>query len=191
MPNLSVLDESDRSLELTSALAGGEKNILLLPVFTKCHMSCPLMVKALAQVWSNGSQLRVALLSFDASETVQSLREFREREKIPSSWQIFRSSDAAALRAFFDAFSYSIMAADGGFNHPNQILVFDRDLKWSGSLYGTQLTESDLKEAQGTGSRFAGLLAHPDRLAIIGMIGLLLSLFYIFKEQAIFAHKSP
>jgi cytochrome oxidase Cu insertion factor (SCO1/SenC/PrrC family) len=152
LPRLDVETESGAHGNLRQLLSTGDSRpFLMLPVFTTCHGSCPLLARALQKVWtaipSTEVSPRVVLISFDPKDDRQALLEFRRTEKIPASWQLVRPRDPEAIRPFFDVYSYSIFSADGGFAHPSQILVLSADLAWRGSLYGPEITPTALKRA--------------------------------------------
>jgi hypothetical protein len=132
---------------------------------------------------------RVAILSFDASDTAKDLSDFRRREPIPSEWALVAARDQQAVRDFFDQYSYAIMSDDGGFNHPSQVLTLSSSLLWVGSVFGPEITRRDLStaynaaidaESTDLATRMKHTLSHPETWVILGAVGLLLSLSAIF-----------
>lgn len=191
LPAVTVLDEHDQE----RILGGLDEPLFLLPVFTKCKMSCPILVQALkgaleSYAREGGKQsYRVLVFTFDASDRREDLLRFRRDQGIPPSWVLVRSPDQGAIRAFFDSFSYSIMSSDGGFIHPNEIFVFNADGVWISTLFGSGLRSSDIREVfrASLDSQSRGLLggakrwlSHPQSWAILGALGLVGTLGFLF-----------
>lgn len=170
------------------AASMGDGTLLLLPAFTRCHGSCPITVRALKKATelyaSNGNKYspgdrekppyRIILLSFDSGDSAADLSDFRKREGIPSSWKIVRSPDGQSVRGFLDQFRYFFMQSEAGFDHPRQLLVFSRDLRWAGNLSGSDLTAQDLKGAieRTSTSRLRSIASHPTSWLFFGAMGL-------------------
>lgn len=186
LPTITVLDENDHPIVLPLAFDKQKEPFFLLPVFTKCKMSCPIIVPALVDALEayrkdGGSQnYRVLIFSFDSTDTAADLRVFRTKYKIPTFWQMVRSPDQSAVRGFFDQFSYSIMSVDsGGFAHPNEIFVLNGRLIWVGSLFGSSFSKNDISNAfylagdSGLWSQFRNWIFHPESLIVIGALGFL------------------
>lgn len=197
LPELWVTDERGAVSNLKDALVSESHKgpLLLIPVFTKCRMSCPVMVEAVKKATLEFGKttpthrpLRIAVLSFDASDKAKDLSNFRKREQISNDWKLFAATDQQAVRTFFDEYSYSIMTDDGGFNHPNQALALSPSLKWVGSVYSTALTEGDVEHAYQAGldadevgafASFKRFLGYPEFWVITGAFGLLLSILFL------------
>lgn len=199
LPQLTLFDERDGEVAVSEELKSlGTGPALLVPVFTKCRMSCPVLVQALksainAASQTKGGSLRVLILSFDSSDTAADLKAFRERERIPADWGIARARDQASVREFFDQYSYSIMDSDGGFAHPSQVLVLNRDFKWVGSILGPSIKEKEISEAheKASASEESGFFAeickvpsHPEFLLGFGTLGFLASMTVVLRVIA-------
>jgi len=182
IPDVRVWDETNQNLSLRSVIgmAGGGP-VILLPVYTRCAASCPVLTRKLEEETArmgSGIPYRVLLISFDPSETSDSLRMFREHERVPASWVIVRA-DEGEIRRVFDFFRYTVMTEGGLLVHPNEIFLLDHDLNWRATLVGVDWGSTDLQknlsriEARG----LVGWIAmNPAKLALIGFGGLVLSL---------------
>jgi cytochrome oxidase Cu insertion factor (SCO1/SenC/PrrC family) len=181
LPELRVSDEQGLSMTATGALkALGAGPALLVPLFTRCHTSCPVLIaglkEAMAAAASSGKDsIHVLILSFDAEETSEDLQRFRKREKIPPHWKVVRAQDQASVREFFDRYSYSIMDSDGGFVHPSQVFVLNARQGWAASLLGPRIQASDVKDAYEKAQE-SKLPRHPETLLLIGAAGFVSSL---------------
>lgn len=68
---------------------------LLLPIFTRCTGTCPMTAHYLKRALAGaGTAFRVVVFSFDAADTADDLREFRDRFALPAEWLVVRSGDA-------------------------------------------------------------------------------------------------
>ena len=182
IPNLTVWDETNRQNSLPEMLReAGNGPVILLPVYTRCTMSCPVLaakLKAETARMMYGQSYRVLLFSFDPSEDAASLRGFREREKLPGKWMLVRAEETD-IRRFSDFFHYSIMADGAMFVHPNQIFLLDHTLRWRATIIGVDWDATELGnwmqrvEAPGI---LGWVAMNPEKLVWIGFGGLLLSL---------------
>jgi cytochrome oxidase Cu insertion factor (SCO1/SenC/PrrC family) len=176
-----VWDESNHNLLLRAELeTAGSGPVILLPVYTRCAASCPVLTQKLEQETARmgaSGVYRVLVFSFDPRETVDSLRSFREREHVPANWILVRANETE-IRQFFDFFHYSVMTEGSMLIHPNELFLLDDDLHWRTTLIGEDWNSEELQinlrriETQG----FAGWIAmNPAVLAAIGFGGLVLS----------------
>jgi SCO1/SenC len=182
VPHVQVWDEADHKMPLQSVLeAEGSGSVILLPVYTRCSASCPVLTQKLkAESAHLGSQVayRVLVFSFDPSETSDSLRTFRKQERLPANWIMVRA-DEEEIRRFFDFFHYSVMTEGGMLVHPSEIFLLDHDLNWQATLLGEDWSSAELQKKL---SRIetpgpAGWIAmNPAALAVVGFGGMLLSL---------------
>lgn len=184
LPYLDVFNEREETKDLKSFLSVSGP-VILLPLFIKCKVSCPLMIKALKKSVDEFESIdpqhqpyRVALLSFDASDSSLSLRKLRIQENLNKDWLLFGCKNQSAIRDFFDHYSYSIMTDTGGFNHPNQVLILSSELKWVGSLFGSNLNGKDISTAYR--SAMQTWTIDPEAGVIWGGIGLLIGLISLF-----------
>ncbi|MGZ6126234.1 MAG: SCO family protein [Myxococcales bacterium] len=143
----SVSDEQGAAGDLRAMAAGAPA--LLLPIFTRCAGTCPMTAHFLKESLRKAEQpFRVIVFSFDAEDTANDLREFRERFALPADWRIVRSGDAAATRAFLDRLDFHFMKSSGGFDHPNETFVFSPGGAWAATLAGASFPAADLRTAR-------------------------------------------
>ena len=180
----AVLDEQDRHEDL-GALAAGAPT-LLLPVFTRCTGTCPMTTVFLKDALAKARvPFRVVIFSFDADDTAQELREFRERFALPGGWRVVRSDDAARTRAFLDQLDFHFMKTSTGFDHPNATFVFSPLGAWAASLTGATFAAADLDAAWRRASsaddrspfrRLAVWIIRPSAWVLLACIGVTISL---------------
>jgi cytochrome oxidase Cu insertion factor (SCO1/SenC/PrrC family) len=182
VPHVQVWDEANHRTSLRAVLeAGGSGSVILLPVYTRCLASCPLLTQKLeAEAARLGSDTayRVLVFSFDPSETGDSLRTFRKQERLPTNWIMVRA-DEKEIRRFFDFFHYSVMTESGMLIHPSEIFLLDHNLNWRATLVGVDwssvVLQKKLSRIETPG--LAGWIAmNPAALAVVGFGGMLLSL---------------
>jgi cytochrome oxidase Cu insertion factor (SCO1/SenC/PrrC family) len=181
IPNITVWDEADHKISLMDLLQTASSPLIVLPVYTRCNMSCPVLARKLKEECTKlgkAANYRVLLFSFDPSEDAESLRAFRGQEQLPSDWKLVRA-DGANIRRLCDFFHYSVMAEGMVLVHPNQTFLLDHTFTWRATLTGTDWDTADLQKwlRQTESSGFsAWVTMHPERLVWIGFGGLLLSL---------------
>lgn len=185
MPDLTVWDEANTQTSLYERLrAAGSGPVLVLPVYTRCTMSCPVLaqglVKQTAQLTGTGPY-RVLIFSFDAGEDSASLTKFRQTEGLPANWILVRS-DAGDIRRFCDFFHYSVLTEGPVMIHLNQMFLLDHAFEWRATFIDQRWDAAAL----GRWLRLAeshGLLGwiamNPQMLVYAGFAGLLLALAII------------
>ena len=180
VPDVQVIEGDASPAPLRSVLAAeGSGPIILLPIYTRCSASCPILTRkletALAAMKSTGPY-RVIVVSFDPLETAESLRLYREHEHVPTVWKIVRASDDE-IRNLFGFFRYSVMNQEGTLLHPNEIFLLDNDLKWRWTVVGEDWTPQELAtviEQTRSPGLVANLRARPEALAWAGFAGVIL-----------------
>ena len=189
-PSALVLNEQDQPEDLRQILSGAHP-VLLLPVFTKCLASCPVTIHALKKALRQKSlhaPFRVVIFDFDAGDTADDLKRFRQQEELPAQWVLVRSGTEVAARRFFDPLDYHFMQAEGGFDHPNETFVFSAQRKWSGLFVGDQFSAPALEVAfqqalaadhPTFGTRLAAAVKQPGSWVLLGAAGFLLGLAVI------------
>jgi cytochrome oxidase Cu insertion factor (SCO1/SenC/PrrC family) len=185
IPNITVWDEANTQTSLRSKLnATGSGPVFVLPVYTHCTMSCPVLASRLVRETAQltpGTLFRVLIFSFDPADDAASLRAFRVQEKLPPSWIIVRSTDSD-IRRFTDFFHYTILTEGPVMLHTNQIFLLDHSLTWRATFLNESWTAADLRtwlrrvEVPGLLGWF---VMNPEKLAFIGLGGMLLSLALI------------
>lgn len=181
LPDLTVWDEAGVWHGLWDELRdAGTGPVIVLPVYTRCTMSCPVLARMLVQQTSqisDGAPYRVLIFSFDPGDDAAALRQFRAQKGLPAKWILVRS-DAADIRRFCDFFHYSVMTEGSVMIHTNQMFLLDRNFKWRATFIDQNWDAADLrtwmKRAESPGL-LAWLTMNPETLVLIGFGGLLLS----------------
>ena len=150
IPDVQVLDEASRSASLRSMLTqSGGGPVILLPIFTRCAASCPVLTRKLETALGGinpAEPYRVVVFSFDPLETSESLRLYRLQQNVPADWKIVRSNEGE-IRRFFGFFRYAVMNQDGKLVHPNEVFLLDQDLRWRWTLVGEDWSSTELASA--------------------------------------------
>ena len=182
IPNITVWDEAGhQSLLRTKLEAAGSGPVFVLPVYTHCTMSCPVLASRLvaetAQLGA-GTRFRVLIFSFDPADDAAALREFRAQEKLPASWVIVRSSDLD-IRRFTDFFHYRVLTEGGVMLHTNQMFLMNQDFVWRATFVNESWSAADirtwLKRVQSPGI-VGWAMMNPATIVYAGLGGMLLSL---------------
>ena len=166
------IDERGQSLAALVAAADAQADPrpwVVSPIYTHCPSTCSPITAAL-QTALRGSGLlpsdyRVVSLSFDPDETADSLAAFRARLRLAPEWLTVRAGDRTALEATLRALDVrTVTRDDGGFDHPNLIVVLGADRKLVGYVFGVAPAAAELSallsRARGgaaSASRSAGL----------------------------------
>ena len=181
IPDVQVQDEASRSASLRSMLTqSGGGPVILLPIFTRCAASCPVLTRKLETALGGlnpAEPYRVVVFSFDPLETSESLRLYRLQQHVPADWKIVRSNEDE-IRRFFGFFRYAVMNLDGKLVHPNAVFLLDRDLRWRWTLVGEDWPGAELASAiklTRSPGFVGGMKANPERLAWIGFVTFILS----------------
>lgn len=185
IPDITVWDEANVQHTLWDKLqAAGSGPVLVLPVYTRCTMSCPVLARMLVQQTSRisgGTPYRVLIFSFDPGDDAEALRQFRAQKNLPSSWILVRSQ-AADIRRFCDFFHYTVMTEGTVMIHTNQMFLLDHALQWRATFIDQSWNAADLRtwmsRAESPGL-FGWLKLNPEVLVFIGFGGILLSLMLI------------
>ena len=146
-PAVDVVDENGR---VRSSAGWRGTPTIVAPLFTRCPIACPLIVNGIkrgtGESSASAAEYRVVLLSFDPRDTPDDLRRFRERNRIPLSWNVVIAPDGGERR-LLDAIGYRYADAGGVFTHPNAIVVLTRDGKTAKWLHGTSYDGRAIDEA--------------------------------------------
>ena len=185
LPNITVWDEANVQLGLWAKIqACGAGPVFVLPVYTHCTMSCPVLASKLARETARlagGTPYRVVIFSFDPADDAAALREFRVKEKLPDNWILVRAS-AKDIRTFCDFFHYSILTEGPVMIHTNQIFLLDHSLRWRATFVDESWSVTDLslwmKRAE-SGGLLSWIAMNPEQLAFIALGGLVVSLLLI------------
>ena len=185
IPDITVWNEANVQHSLWDELrAAGSGPVIVLPVYTRCTMSCPILARMLVQQTaqlSGGAPYRVLIFSFDPGDDAEALRQFRAQKNLPPSW-ILVHSGAADIRRFCDFFHYSIMTEGTVMIHTNQMFLLDRNFQWRATFIDESWDAAELRtwmkraDSPGVLGWFA---MNPEMLVYIGFGGMLLSLTLI------------
>ena len=185
LPNLAVWDENNTRHSLWDVMkASGSGPVIVLPVYTRCTMSCPVLTRMLVQQTSrivSGAPYRVVIFSFDPGDDAAALRNFRAQKGLPASWLLFRS-DASGIRRFCDFFHYTVMTEGPVMIHTNQMFLLDHNYRWRATFVDQNWDTADLRKWIGrveSPGPLGWLIMNPGPLILIGGGGVLASLLLI------------
>src|SRR5690606_9624451 len=103
---------------------------LVAMMFTRCETACPLIVEDLKAVVnqlasSQQKQITVSIFSIDPKETVDDLKNFAVKRKLPVTWNVYASNEnAIAEMAAALGVRYKLMS-NGDYIHSNIIYFLD------------------------------------------------------------------
>lgn len=160
MPDVELIADDDSTFRV-SALWG--KPIIVSPIFTRCPSACSMITEslrdALRDIGEPGVGYEVLTLSFDPADDSAALRAYRERLSLPPRWRLATAS-ADNRAAFLRAIDFNVIPLDeGGFAHPNLVVVLSPDLKVSSYLHGVAFDAGEVRAALEDASRRASLVA--------------------------------
>jgi cytochrome oxidase Cu insertion factor (SCO1/SenC/PrrC family) len=185
IPDITVWDEANHQSTMWEKLrTAGSGPVIVLPVYTRCTMSCPvtarMLVKETAQI-GGGKPYRVLIFSFDPGDDTAALRQFRVLEGLPPAWILVRS-DAADIRQFCDFFHFPVLTEGPVMIHNNQVFLLDHSLQWRATFIDKDWDGAELRKWMGrveTPGLLGWLAMNPESLAFVGSGGMLLSLALI------------
>jgi protein SCO1 len=144
---VEVIDDSGRRVS-TESWKGVPT--ILVPMYTRCPLACPMIVGSVKRAMSGASALpgsyRVVLFSFDARDTPADLRAFRQRERVPMSWTIV-TAGPDGIRRLMESIDFRYTSARGEFAHPNLAVALTPDLVTAKYLFGTSLSGREIDAA--------------------------------------------
>ncbi|MGA1983502.1 MAG: hypothetical protein ABSG84_13680 [Acidobacteriaceae bacterium] len=182
LPDLAVWDQADRPSTLWQELrAAGSGPVVVLPVYTRCTMSCPITARMLVReaAQMGGSRpYRVLIFSFDPGDDAAALRQFRAQQGLPPAWLVLRS-DASGIRRFCDFFHYPVLTEGPVMIHNNQLFLLDDSFQWRVTFIDKDWNGAQLRKWMGrveSPGLFGWLALNPEKLALVGFAGLLFSL---------------
>jgi protein SCO1/2 len=119
------------------------KPLIVSLVYTSCSSVCPPTTQHLIDAVTDAGQLfgldRFAVLTvgFDArNDTVARMAQFASAQGTKfANWRV-ASGDAATIEALLNDLGFSYRAITGGFEHPTQTTILDRDGKVYRHVYG-------------------------------------------------------
>ena len=180
IPDMRVWDETDHESTLWQKLeADGSGPVIVLPVYTRCTMSCPITARMLADETARmqgSTPYRVLIFSFDPADDAAALRQFRKDQGLPAAWTLVRS-DAGDIRRFCDFFRYPVLTEGSVMIHNNQFFLLDHSLQWKATFIDKDWDGADLRKWMGRVEKpgILGWIAmNPQKVELAGFAGLLL-----------------
>jgi cytochrome oxidase Cu insertion factor (SCO1/SenC/PrrC family) len=148
VPDVALIDETGAAFAL-SALDGHP--IIISPIFTSCPHTCRMITSSLAQAVAEIDGLarsyNVLTLSFDGADTPADLGAFRQRHELPEGWLTAIAHDDP-LNTLLDAIDFRAVALDeGGFAHPNVLVVLDAERRVSGYVQGVAYDPEEIRRS--------------------------------------------
>lgn len=148
VPEVVLHGDDGRPFPLAD-LAG--RPVIVSPIFTRCRHACPMITASLervvAELGTPGIDFEVLSVSFDARDAAADLRRFRESRSLPPGWRVAGLPDSDRM-TFFDALAFRFVATqDGGFLHPNLVVVLTPSLEVADYVFGTDLDPDALRGA--------------------------------------------
>jgi protein SCO1/2 len=178
----AVFVAADGSPFAIRSLAG--KPVVVSPIFTRCQHTCPTITsnlkRTVAQVGVAGEDFEVLSVSFDVADTPDDLARFHQRMHLPEAWKLVRA-DAEALLPFLDSLDFRFISdPNGGFTHPNLVVVLSPELIVTKYLYGKVFEAEDLRAALALARGEDTLLqAISPYLFVVGVLGALVAAFVV------------
>lgn len=124
--------------------------LILLPIYARCPGACIQNVaqlkKALAESNSAPAEFRVLLFSFDPTDTMSILAEYRQRESVPLGWFV-GTADQSSIDALLESIGFQFGKAGTEFMHPNMLVFLDPKLRIAKWIYGTDYSGRDIDDA--------------------------------------------
>jgi protein SCO1/2 len=148
MPDVQLIADNDSTFKL-SAMWG--KPVIISPIFTTCPHTCTMITEslrdALRQIGEPGVGYEVLTVSFDPADDAAAMRAYRERMQLPPKWRLAiaqRDELASLLRAV----DFTVTPLEeGGFAHPNLVIVLSPDLRVASYVHGVMFESADLRTA--------------------------------------------
>ncbi|MBF0110546.1 MAG: SCO family protein [Magnetococcales bacterium] len=152
-PALELLDEGGQSRSLKDML--GKPTILVWSYFT-CDGSCSavnaelLSLVSQTKVQTIGEDYQVLTISFDANDTLDSIKEFKKKLALPEpmaqSWKFFLFKDHDRIKEVTSGTGFKFFWApqDKTFYHPNVFIFLTAEGRISRYLYALINTPKDL-----------------------------------------------
>jgi protein SCO1/2 len=159
MPDVTFTADNDSTFRL-SALWG--KPVVVSPIFTSCPTACPMITEslrdALREVGEPGLGYEVLTVSFDPADDSAAMRAYRKQWNLPPGWRL-ATADSANLATFLNAIDFHVTALEeGGFAHPNLVVVLGPDLKVASYAHGVMFEADEMRAALEGASRDASLV---------------------------------
>lgn len=155
-----------RTIELTNSDGGrftlaknSGKPLVLIPVFTSCPLTCPMILKDFQASWNDakiamaGAGAKVVVVSFDPADTRAAFKKLVARQKLPRDWIYAVASpgigfkELESLLAELDFRYFKLTGQGGGFAHPAGAYIFDGKGTVRRFLAQAEFTREDIVNA--------------------------------------------
>lgn len=191
VPNIAVETDSGETLMLADLFVKNSASTmtLFIPGFMKCHGICPTLAKLYQKLLSQvpNEKISVVFFSFNPEDTKEDLQNFREMHSLSPQWQLVRA-EAPETKKILDSLNFVTMKNGTQYDHPAQAFVLSQDMVWLSSLFGSDVSVSDIKKMLETAelytsspqlSSFLSFVKSPNTLAVYGFSGLLVSILLV------------
>ncbi len=161
-------------------------SLLLVPIYAKCHGSCPVIIEKLehdlALSGADSSNFRVLIFSFDPEDTTKDLREFRVKHNVPPLWVIAHATPTQTANLMEGIGVRTIVdPSTKEFAHPDVISILGPQLRNSKTLGRAEISpatlRAELKWADEHGSELSKEMM--SYLLPVGILGCLFSVFFL------------
>ncbi|HEX6791564.1 MAG TPA: SCO family protein [Candidatus Krumholzibacteria bacterium] len=161
VPDVALIGEDSTTFTLAS-LAG--KPVVINPIFTTCQSTCPMITAslrdALAGIGEPGVGYHVLTFSFDPADGPAALRDYRSRVGLPAGWTLAVATEENRKR-LLDAIDFHVEALpDGGFVHPNAVVILTPTLVVSSYAHGVSFDAKDLRKRMEVATQEASFVRH-------------------------------
>lgn len=119
------------------------KPLLVTLIYTSCADVCPAVIESLAAAADaadgelGADSYRVLTVGFDtANDTPDRMRSFARARGVDKANWVFAAAAPGEIDRFAAAVGFSYFASAGGFNHPAQVTLIDRDGRVFDQVYG-------------------------------------------------------
>lgn len=158
-PNLK---SKPRKIKLTPQMGVlKNKNLVLIPVFTSCPVTCPTILKDFEGLLANISRgpaldpkkFQVVVASFDPADSIKSFESLVVRQKLPQDWLYVVPASRHEFKKFemiltdLDFRYQKLPSGGGGFAHPAGAYIFDRQGIVKRFLAQSEFTPEDVASA--------------------------------------------
>jgi len=148
LPDIQLTDDSHKPVRLQDLLG---KPVIVSPVFATCPHTCtPItrsLLKATNALRAKGYDFRVLTFSFDPNETQENLSALRKKNGLPADWIVARGS-AKQTQHLLNAIDFQpVSTPDGGFDHPNLVVVTNAQSEIVKYVYGVELFPDEIELA--------------------------------------------
>ncbi len=128
----------------------GERPVLLVPIYTQCPHTCPMLRRAVERLWREVpeilGQVKVVFVTFDPTDAPARMRAFERRYAFEAKgWRLVRTLRPGALFAVL-GFKYEPLP-NGLFAHDNTFFVLDREGRVIREFRDVQMDVDDFRAA--------------------------------------------